>query len=441
MKLLSKKWNCVLLVGGCLSQGVYASYEKTSFLSAKQLALAGAVNSSISGAESLFYNPAGLAASQDKDFNLVVNAGAALFSYKAPITSKKEEQSDKVLAIPSIFANYKVTPKLGVGLGFYPAGGAGADYGNVYLGRVNGVLNPFSTSLQPQVKGDLKVLEYALGVGYEVADSFRVGGSFRIVHTTAELRDFGYSELATGVSGVLATNMHDLKGTSTSFRFGGQYAPQDKPFGVGVEVRLPVDMKLEGKLSSQLQTNVSALESLEDVNMTLKDKLPLEVAVGGHFDVTQTYRMYLQYDFRHTKANKSAQIIAAHKVPASLGGAGMIPIPNMAKNWNDSHIVRLGNEFKMSPELDLRLGLCYESRIVSKADASPFFSAPGNGYSVATGGGLKISDTIKVNGTIEYAIVARDINAGQLNKVTLPTRDGSYKTQAYSLVLGTEILF
>jgi long-subunit fatty acid transport protein len=124
-KLQKSAMACFIGIVG--AQTAVASYEKASFISSKNLSLAGAVNSSIGGGESLFYNPAGLAMAQDKNLDLSFTVSPYAFTYTAPMTSKNERTSTKILPVPSVFANYKVSPKLGVGLGIYPSAGAAAD--------------------------------------------------------------------------------------------------------------------------------------------------------------------------------------------------------------------------------------------------------------------------------------------------------------------------
>jgi long-subunit fatty acid transport protein len=282
----------------------------------------------------------------------------------------------------------------------------------------------------------LQVIEFALGAGYEVIESLRVGAAFRVVRSTAELQDFGFAEPVAGVSSILATNMHDMEGTSTSFRAGVQYAPTDKPFGFGVMVNFPTKMKLEGKLSSMVQTNFTAAENLGEENATLKDELPLQVVAGSHFDFTDKYRMMLQYDYRNTKKKKEAQIIASVDISGTR-----TTLPNLTKNWKDSHLVRLGNEYKCDENLTLRGGLSYISNVVPKSHVSPVFSAPGAGYGLAVGGGYKFTDTFKLNSTLEYAIVSAEVKSNEFNTKAAPTRDGDYKTQAYGVVIGGEMQF
>jgi hypothetical protein len=410
---------------GLMGHASAGGFEKATTWSGHYNGMGGAAVSQVSGAEALYFNPAGLAAGEGQG-DVSINFSPTWGQYEGPfalgtggaIIQKKSNRS--LSPVFGAVASYRVTPDLGVGAGVFVAGGSAADYGEVDFSNVG------NTTFKPKVKSKLSLTEVSLGAGYRLAEGLHIGASWRYSIVGASLCEARVPSPATNPSQALAeVCLNDLSDKNAAgFRVGAQYASE--AWGFGVNVRTPVKFTAEGKASVRVSTANGAPAASaaggdgQDASITAT--FPLQVEVGGHFDVTPTTRVAAVYGLSKYSTNKNlVQKIATTTTTTLL-------------DWKDQNHFRLGVESSaLSSDIALRVGYVLVTGVTNEKYAKPTFSSPGTGHVMTLGAGYKLSSALEIDLAGEYSMAS--------GKGAAPATLGDYKSNGYSLHAGVHYNF
>lgn len=170
------------------SQAFSAGFEKSVFWDAHYAAIAGAAQSSVTGPQALYWNPAALAGSPGLQVNADFSPTWAQYSGPQVLNSNTVQNSNtKFLPVGAGFISYGVTPQWGIGVGYYVTAGSAADYDSVTPGS----LSALGITYAPPIKGDLSVTELSIGTGYELLPGLKLGAGYRLVFVSATLDTAG----------------------------------------------------------------------------------------------------------------------------------------------------------------------------------------------------------------------------------------------------------
>jgi len=401
-----------------------AGFEKNVVWSGKYVGLGGAASSSVSGSEALYFNPAGLAAFQNNG-DISLNLSPTFGHYSGPMVSASViEESDKAFSpIGGVMAAYKITEKLGVGTGFYVSGGTKAIFENVNLSAATGASN---LQLSPEIQSALMITEFALGAGYELIPGLRLGAAWRIVRVGGDF--YTASAGTTPAANFTYVRIADVKDTRYSgFKLGAQYEAPSKAWGIGTYFRNNVNFNAAGTSSGQFALfSGTTPTTLAGGATTITSSFPWQAALGGHFSMTESMRLYLE--FTHTDYSRVQTLVIS-------GPIGTGRIPNVTTNWRDQNNFRLGLECTELAGWALRAGYVYTTQVVPNQRAVASFSSPGVGHTIALGTGTSfLGEALELNGSLEYSF-AKGTGAA-------PTAIAAeYKTSAYAAHLGTAYKF
>lgn len=408
-------------------------YEKATMWSGHWAGLVGAASAPVTGAESLYFNPAGLA-SEPNALQFSLNVSPTFSKFSGPFTAANQViYSNRSFTPPfGAVASYAVDEKLGVGIGVYTSGGTKAVFEDVSFSN----LGAGYANLSPDFKSELSVIEASLGAGYEVMDGLRLGASWRVAFVSAELATASLSQTTTALTAIAIS---DISATRwNGFKLGAQYAPRDAGWGIGADWRTEIGFTGKGTVSAS--TVVPAVGLTTPVALTAGDAyvssvFPQQLSLGGFYDfVPKSFRGFLQYTFTEYTKAKTLAIQGSVRAPAALGGA-TTPIPGVAQNWKNQSNLRVAGEYMLNEGLALRGGYVLTTAVTPLGAARPTFSSPGIGNTFSLGAGASVMPTLRVDGALEYSfasgtVTAADIPAGS---TTLP---GEYKSNAYVAHLG-----
>lgn len=393
--------------------GLGIGYEKPVVWSGKYSGLGGAATSSVSGAESLFFNPAGLGAMQGQA-DATLNFSPIVHKSSAPVTAPNTLTESKrgLLPVGALLASYKLAQGLGIGLGAYAGGGLAVDYGTVAMG--------FNTN--PELKTRLQDIELAAGASYEPLPHLSLGVAWRVSLSSSEL----FMATVNPTAGTLTnTKLSNLAGTNFSgFRFGVQYRDGNNAWGVGATLRTSVRLKMTGTATADVSTttatttaNLGAAEA--------STTLPLQAGVGGDYLVMESVRLFGQYDFTQYSANKTYDITVATVTT-------QVPM-----NWSNMHSVRVGMEFTGVQEWPIRAAYVFTSRVTPADVPGIFVAPPAAAHTVAVGTGTLLSQNVRLDGGFDYAF-ASGAGAPATGVTALA---GNYSTSAFSVHSGLSYYF
>lgn len=456
-----KKIVCMLFF---VSNVVFAAggYEKPSLWSAKASSLGGAYGSSVSGSESIFYNPAGLGDKQDVNLQTVLIGGYV----QGPVTQSNNsvKGDDSIFPTGGIFANKSVNSDISIGLGIYGIAGLDSRYNQVSYGSID----PDFSNYKKDYYSKLSVMEYSVGGSYRVSHNLSLGLAVRAQSVKASFSQTSVS-VADGLGGYGVTDgtpisastveLKDLKQNKAgSIKLGAKWESDDKTIGIGVAYRSRVDFNAKGTASGdQVYTATGsavinavtggavvpvagAVNSLTGGSASVASTLPAQLNLDSHFKLATSNTLYLGYNFTQYSKNKALTTKAS--VVDMTGTTTQIPDTKL--NWKDMHDFKVGYSHDVSDTLQLRSGFAYTTQVTPDNYAGPTYCPPGSTKQLSMGFGklfgLTSTNTISLDMTAEYYWSSANGTApGSVDTAnSMKTNDisGTYAVKAWSLFTG-----
>ena len=429
----------------CASQAFAAGYEKATTWSGHHAGKGGAAVADVVGAESLYFNPAGLSGMEGGQVSLNVSPGFAKFDGKAQALNAQVEGKTKFVSPFGILASYGLTPHWGFGIGFYVSGGNKAYQEDLDYSSLNAGYDESRITL----KNDVRIFEYALGTGYEVIPGLKIGAAYRIVHVGADFAFATESSLApAGIpGGAFLTNtfVNDLSATRyNGFKAGIQYQNESKTWGVGANWRSEISAILKGTSTGTREFNTVAAGALggqtakADIRGGSVDAstiFPQQVQLGGFYKICENVKLLTQYDW--TEYAKDGELGVSGNIgipaPGALGTAlASRSLTNIQQGWHNQNVIRLGGEYLLNPETTLRAGYVWVSQVTASDRAKSTFSIPGHSQIFTLGGGQSFwSNMLEANAALEYAWGSAS-GSNSADGVT----DGDFTNKGYAAHLG-----
>ena len=379
-----------------------AGFEKNITFSGKNAGKAGTAVADTSGAEALYFNPAGLGGA--KGLQVSANFSPTWGHYEGPVrgilstdgstktyggaSALDTETGDTMMSpVFGALASYGLTDSLSVGAGVYVSGGSKAMYENI---QMKGALGGANLNETTTIKTDLSIVEYALGVGYTVMPGLKLGAAIRMVNVAGDF----WSVSGAGTNTQAWIKLSDLKKSELGYKLGAQY--EGTGWGVGLSYRLATDFTAEGTLAARLQGagGYSDLAVANNGAATLASTLPQQVVIGGYYDVMSDLRLLGQVDW--TEYSKNQRLVYT----------GTFATTNLANSptylgWSNQSVYRLGGEYSGWSFAKIRAGYAYTTQVTNSSFASPTLAAPGTANTFTLGLGKSFGEGIEANLAVE----------------------------------------
>ena len=397
-----------LLVGSLLALhsgvGYAAGFEKSILWSGKYAGLAGTASGIVRGAESLYFNPAGLSHSPGKWLDVSTNFSPIVTMVNAPLRINDSTGIDSERGfspVPSVTVSFHPLKHLGFGAGFYASGGAGIKY-NAATNFATSATSPLNTmtELEPIFETKLQLLEFSLGVGYELFERIRLGVSWRTTLVSGSLSSVQAPAVLTNF------RIKDLSDTDyASVRAGLQYSPPSDVWGIGLAYRSKVKFSAEGNHTGTADgPGASNLVEYDGGKATVGGVFPHQVDVSVYARLLDKRLLVaLGYNWTQYSKNKALEITGA--VPSSPvpGYAGNLS--DITFNWNDQHTLKVGLEYAITDTVPVRLGYLVASDVTPKDQILPTLAPPSFAHSITAGSGytlaLSSGHTLEFNGALD----------------------------------------
>jgi long-subunit fatty acid transport protein len=422
------------------SQSFAAGFEKSIMWGAHEAGVAGIATPWVTGADALYYNPAGLV--KDKPGNDVSLQMSPTWSkFNGPINySGDVTTGTQTLVMPSaLIYDRTIDENFGFGVGAYVSGGAKAQFDNV----------PF-TGTQAQtanVYTNIQVTEFAAGAGYKLNDKFKVGVAWRVVMANV---GFGLVQPVQPPTAPLASQLgtfaniqvSDAKMSNfTGFKLGTQYKLSDRTL-LGATFRSEVALKGDGTFGGTVSGAGAA--PIANSTATINSTFPMQISIGAQHDY-EKWRALAEYVWsQYSRIGE----IAIDGTAATSGGTVVASNPRVQTHWQDEHALRLGGEY-LGYEWPIRFGYVGSTAVTDPAYAKAGFAPPGMTHTLTVGSGKGITvmnNPLNLDGAIEYTMASGSgtgagAGAAYETGTTNYTRSGTYSANAYVLHLGASYAF
>jgi long-subunit fatty acid transport protein len=419
--LMKLKIAAVLALASHSTFALAGGYEKPTAFSGKWAGVGGAAASSVSGAESLYFNPAGLAAGDGRG-QVVGDFSPTILRFTAPLAGSASVDSVNAF-VPAygVFASYKINEKWGFGLGSYLSGGSKSIYENVSFintGPAGATPNANLGTSSATIQAQLSVVEVSVGTGYEILEGLRVGLGYRVAIVNGALSSFSNPTATAPVLTVV--NMDNISGTSwNGFRLGIQYFPKESRFGAGLQWRTAVNFTGKGKISGNATTAATISGptpipggtrfAVAETEGTASNVFPHQVDLGAHYDILPSaLRILLQYTFTNYSADQALALTGT--AATTLGSRSLA---NIEQHWLNWHVLRVGFNYLEVANWVFSAGYVFSSQVTPAGHARATFSPPGSGHTVALGAGTSFWDkALEANLSLEYGFASVTVDPG-----------------------------
>lgn len=306
--------------------------------------------------------------------------------------------------------------KLGLGLGLTFPYGAGITWPDDWDGDYLIISQDLqAANINPNVSYKLPGMDLSFGAG---AQLYRA--SVTLVRDSVIRDDY---DVKTTISGV----GHGLGATASLL-----YRPI-KPLSIGLNYRSAARLKVEGQVHFEGEEDTPFEETFSDQGGSTELQLPHALTLGIGYDLAD--KLFIGVDVVYTAWSGYDQIVLEFSEECLDGSVSCDPAVDktdpppstITANWEDALAFRLGVEYEVIPDLQLRVGGVFDQTPIPERTLSP--SLPGNNRAAfSTGLGYTISG---VRADLGYQFV-RALDREVIDTDNLP---GTYSTTAHVIGL------
>jgi long-chain fatty acid transport protein len=390
MRLTGVVWSAAVVVGICtVSTQSRATTEGPAFFDGRSVGMGSTGVAYTDNGSAPYHNPATM--HQIETFAVTADISPVVPIFTAPLRGPSTEVESESTIAPFFLVGgaYRLSEQLVIGLGFFGAGGFGADYkdfGKIVLGQ----------------------LELAPAVSYALTKEFSVGLEYRISYALQE------SDVPADPANPALRAKTEMSGISFLGAHVGVYYRPIEPLRLGASYRSKVTTDLEGDLTTPFGT----------VGIKSEFSSPHQFKVGAAYQLIEKM-LLLVLDVRyllHSEANKELVI-------ESTEGPPLRQVQRL--DWENAVVAGIGAEFMATETVPLRVGYSLTKSATPKDGPSPFFLPPGLVHTAHVGAGLRLS-TLDIDLGAFYAHGGEDVAANPGRPDVFP---GHYGVDIYAAAL------
>ena len=461
MKLLLKS---VLFIVLLVSMAQAQTGTRLVGFDAKSLGRGGTSIGVFDSPELMMTNPAGISFLNNSMLNVDVSLMFPSLHFQNKLNDVDGDKN--TFPLPAVaYVNKCAESDWSWGVGFFTAGGMGADFNlkHALYRDQNG-----NYQLQ-KYHSKLASMQGGLTVAYKLSDNFSVGASLHLVYSMLEfsmpyslnpsvmqgiaapgmtfgqmfaapqsMGGFGYDEVTA------SANMSDLTAIGFNGKIGFAYKVNEK-LSIGVNYTLPTSLSYKnGKASMDMTAQLNnafglavqgymmqnpgstqqqaqaavmtqfgqmgidmskGVQANYDLNVDLK--FPQSFGFGISYVASENVKLaadleWLNWENAFDKMTLSLSNGANPNINKMMGNSGSFNI-DFPLNWKNSIVVKLGGEFNLNPDLTLRLGYAYGSNPVPESTIFPVFPAIVENHIMA-GASYKVSTPLTINAAFEMGL-------------------------------------
>ncbi len=342
--------------------------------SARAMAMGGAFTGLADDPSAIYFNAAGITQLNGIHLMLGSTMIAPVFSFRGVAPTVTEYDATKQTFFPvHFYATYGVNKDLAIGLGFTSPFGLGSKWDDNWVGRYLAI----ETSLQ--------VFAVTPVVAYKVLDNLSVSAG--LVYSFANVK-ISQKTPQTPFAGDAFTHLEGKDNSAWGYNFGVFFKPSED-LSLGVSYHSQIKYKFKGTATT---TGAAQLVSeLPNGDAQANLTTPFNLAFGAAYRVLP--KLLLSADFQYVGWSSYDTLTINFSNPTTT-----VSSPRM---YDNSFIVRLGGEYNLTDNLDLRAGIYFDKNPVKPEYVNP--SLPeANRLGFSFGLGYKLMDNMSVSAAYLY---------------------------------------
>lgn len=398
-----------LLMAMALSTGLYAEGYQVNLQSTKQTGM-GHVGSALKlGAESMHFNPAGMAFMQSKmDLSLGASAVYAKSTYDD--NNGYTAETDNDLSTPLfLYVSFSLSKNLKAGISVTTPYGSSNNWGKEWNGA----------SLVQDIA--LKAFVYQPTLSYRITDKLSIGAGLMLSN--------GSVELSRKVA-VFGANVSGNSELALGYNLGVMYDINSK-WSVGASYRSKMMLEVEaGDISLKGPLNI-------DRKFYSELPLPSNFNVGASFRPNE--KLIVAAEFQYVGWQAYDKLVLTFNEAITIPGMPSMPNLTALKNYENSYVVRLGGQYALCNKMDLRAGVYFDTTPIQEDYYNP--ETPGmNKLGISAGISYRPMNHLSIDAAF---LTIQGLGKDGIYPATAfsPEFKGSYKSTAYVPSIGVSYSF
>ena len=333
IRVLASIVSSLLLNNIALGGGFQVNLQGT-----KQLGMGHCGTSLVMGSESMFFNPGAFAMADSNSFALSANFVIPQINYLAPYPSTYTASINKSVGTPFTFSA-AVRPdsaRWNAGVAVYTPFGSGISYADDWLGQF--VLREMS----------LRAMFFQPTLGFKVSDKLGIGAGY--VYGSGEFY------LRKGVplqntDGEYGEAVLQGSGQGHGFNFGVYYTPvENLNIGISYRSRVGVNVK-QGTATFDIVPYLT--DSFPDSTFSTKLTLPAVFNFGASYNLSEKMMLAVDLNYVGWKVYDTLSFDFAQN-------SEILDDINSPRMYKNSYIVRLGLQYAIKPNIQIRAGAYFD---------------------------------------------------------------------------------
>ncbi|KGO91043.1 OmpP1/FadL family transporter [Flavobacterium subsaxonicum] len=401
------------------ASSAFAGGYRVSLQGQKQLAMGHTGVAVVNSAEVLFFNPAGAAYLKDR-FNFSAGANGLFAKTKFQNETYNWTNSTDNFGTPfEVYASYRATDWLTVGLAVYSPYGSAVEWDQDWQGShlVNNI--------------DLQAIYIQPTVAIKVNDRFSVGGGPIFVTGSVNFNR-NLTRSLTDEQGNRSDVTVDAKGvTAWGWDAGFMFNPIDG-VRLGVNYRSEITMEARDGDATFHDLPAFAQGTYQNTQFDADLPLPAELTAGISVEITDKWLVAFDYNMAFWHVYDALTISFANGTPTSVN----------PRNYKDAGTYRFGTQFKPNEKFAFRAGWYFDESPVQDGYFAP--ETPRND-SMGFTGGLTYQINPKLGIDFSFLYLHFDETNNSYNYYSedgsLVSFGGTYKNTVFSPGLGLTYSF
>ncbi|MBC9797958.1 OmpP1/FadL family transporter [Sinomicrobium weinanense] len=409
----------ILAVAVLITTFSYAGGYRVALQGQKQLAMGHAGVAVINSAESVFFNPGGIAF-LDKKITISVGVSPVF----ANISFQNSEfgwstEADNPVATPfNVYAAYKINDWMSAGIGVYTPYGSGVEYPGDWEGsHLVNKIELSSIYIQPTFS-------------FKINDKLSIGGGPIIAIGSVNFNRNINRSMSNAAGERANVTIDDSGVTAWGYSLGMAFRPTDK-LTLGLTYKSEMKMKAKNGEAEFRNLPGTAPGNFDNVTFNATLPLPAELAVGASYMINDKWLVAFDYNRVYWDAYESLDVYFSN------GQASHNP-----RNYKNSSVYRFGLQYIASGRFTLRGGYYYDESPVQAGYFAP--ETPRNDSNNFTGGlTFNISERFAIDAAflfVHFDEVDASYDHYQENGQNV-SFGGTYKNNAFVPSLGVSYAF
>lgn len=361
----------------CFTSLTFAGGFQLNQHGAKASGMSGAFTAVANDPSAVYWNPAGLSYIKGTHFMLSSHFVSPSSGFRGISPDVEEFKVAKRTFYPSnFFASHSFDENWAAGIGFTVPFGLGTKWDENWIGRYLAV------------ETELQIFTLTPTVSYRITEDLSIGAGFVFSFANVLIKQ---KTPQTPFEGDAKISLEGKDKSAFGFSFGVMYkATEDLTFGAAFQSN--IDYDFSGTATTEGAKQLLDAKRLPMGDVVAKLKTPFNLAIGAAYQVTENW--LVSTDFQYVGWSSYDTLKVDFVDPAYTDIAS-------PRSYNNSFVIRLGTDYKLSEDFSVRGGVYYDKKPVDDDMVAPSLPETDR-IGLTIGAEYKLMNNLSLRGSFLY---------------------------------------